>query len=89
MTLSHKEITKHFRNRLKINGVKARVRMLNTCGDKVIQVNATEYGKEFTEDEQRIVRQTAVNNGFTLVNGLPIDVEQMTNPYDFNSRYNV
>tara|TARA_R100000008_G_C3563737_1_gene157823 strand:+ start:72 stop:392 length:321 start_codon:yes stop_codon:yes gene_type:complete len=83
--LNHKEMTSHIRKRIKIAGVKANVRMQKGLGnDKIIQVNTIEYGVEFTKEEQRAIRHIAVCNNLTWVRNMPIDVEQMTNPYDFN-----
>lgn len=86
--LSHKEMTAHIRRRIKAYGIKANVRMQDCCGGaKVIQVNTPEYGLEFTEEQQRSIRHIASVNRLTWVKGLPIDVEQMTNPFDFNFYY--
>jgi hypothetical protein len=85
--LNHKEMTKHIRTRIKVSGIKALVRMINSCGDSVIQVNTTEYGVEFTNEEQREIRKIAECNNLTWVRNAPIDIEQMTNPFDFNFYY--
>lgn len=87
--LTHKEMTKHIRTCIKRHNIKALIRMQTICGDKIIQVNATEYGKEFTEQEQRDIREIATHNNLTWVKGLEIDTEQMTNPFDFNFYYKV
>jgi len=86
--LNHKEMTKHIRTCIKRHNIKALVRIIKTCGDKVIQVNTPKYGVEFTEQEQREIRHIAINNNLTWVRGLPIDAEQMTNPSSFNFYYN-
>lgn len=83
--LSLVEMAKHIRKRIKAAGIKARVRKFDDNG--CIQVNAPVYGVEFTEDEQREIRHIAKCNRLTLVRGLPIDVEQMTNPEAFNFYY--
>ena len=87
--LSHKEMTAHIRNRIKQSGIKANVRMQDSCGDKVIQVNIIEYGLEFTNEEQREIRHIAKCNKLTWVRQMEIDTEQMTNPFDFNFHYGV
>lgn len=84
MTLTHKEMTAHIRKRIKVAGIKANVRMQNSCGSKIIQVNTIEYGVEFSDEDQRTIRQIAKTNRLTWVRGLDIDVNQMTNPYEFN-----
>lgn len=86
--LSHKEMTKHIRKRIKIAGIQANVRMQNGAENtRIIQVNTTEYGKEFLPNEQREIRHIAKCNNLTWVRGMEIDVEQMTNPDVFNFYY--
>ena len=87
--LSHKEMTAHIRNRIKVAGIKARVCMQTACGDKIIRIDAIRYKLAFTHEEQRTIRQIAVSNDLTYVMGLEIDIERMTDPYDFSLRYNV
>ena len=77
---TQKEMTKHIRTCIKRHGIKARVRMFQDS----IQVFVPEYGIEFTEQEQREIRQIAKSNELTWVRGLEIVIEQMTNPHDFN-----
>lgn len=87
--VTHKEMTKNIRNRIKQAGIKANVRMQDGCeGSKKIQVNVIEYGMEFSEEEQRKIRHIAVCNRLTWVKMMPIDIEQMTNPFDFNFYFN-
>lgn len=80
------EMTAHIRRRIKAAGIKARVRKFDDS--RTIQVNAPAFGVEFTEDEQREIRHIAVCNRLTWVRGLPIVVEQMTNPSAFDFHYN-
>lgn len=76
-----KAMTKHLRHRIRVAGIKASVRM---GARNEIRVESPEYGVEFTEDEQRRIRLMARTNGLTHARGLPIDIEQMTNPFDFS-----
>lgn len=76
------ESAKHIRGRIKQRGIKARVRI--APGGGCIQVFSVEYGVQFTEEEQREIRLIGKLNGFTWVRGMPIDIEQMTNPFEFN-----
>lgn len=76
--LSHKELTAHFRNRLKVAGIKARCKMQTYCGQRVISVAIPAPDARFTDDEQRIIRTIAQVNGLTWAMGLPIDDERMT-----------
>jgi hypothetical protein len=83
--LSHKEMAKHIRNRIKIAGIKARVWMQpNTFGDNVISVATTEYNVEFTNEEQKTIRQIAKSNDLTWVRGLEIDVDLPSDPNQMN-----
>jgi len=82
--MNHKETTSKVRKFIFDSGIRATVRMQTICGDRIIQVNTIKYGIEFTKKEQRIIRQMAINFGFTWVRGLEINAKQNTNPYDFN-----
>lgn len=78
--LSLKQMTAHLRKRIKQAGIKARIDMMGAT----IRVFPPTYGIEFTDDQQRAIRQLAVSNRLTWVRNLPIDVEQMTNPHSFH-----
>jgi hypothetical protein len=78
-----KQATQQIRQEIKAAGIKARVRMF-PGNAAAVQVSAPAYGVEFTEGEQRAIRQIAVNMGMTWVRRLEIDVEQMTNPHGFD-----
>lgn len=82
--LNHKDMTKHLRNRIAKSGIKARVRLQESCGVKWIQVAVPAFDISFTENEQRTIRTIAQVNGLTLAQGMEIDVEQMTNPRQFD-----
>lgn len=82
--MNHKEMTAHIRNRIKKAGIKARVRMQEYCGYTVIQVNAPEYGVEFSSESQREICLIAQCNGLTFAQGMEINVNQDTNPFEFN-----
>lgn len=86
--LSHKEMTAHIRGRIKHEGIQARVRLYESCGSLFIQVFGTTYEQDFTDDEQGTIRTIAVVNSLTWVQGMPIDIEQMTNPKQFNFQFN-
>lgn len=80
MTITEKAA--HLRSRIKHAGIKARVRVAPGGGS--IQVNAPAFGVEFDENAQRQIRFIAKVIGYTLVRGMEINVEQMTNPCEFN-----
>ena len=82
--LSHKEMTAWIRTCIRRHKIKARVRKKTFCGDKIIQVSVPTYDSEFTEQEQREIRQIAIDNGLTWVMSMEINPEQMTNPKAFN-----
>lgn len=73
-----KQMTAHLRGRISHEGIKARVRMAPGGGS--IQVFPVAYDISFTEDEQRTIRFIAKVNKLTLVRGMEIQVEQMTDP---------
>ena len=74
--------TKHIRGRIKAAGIKAKVCI--APGGGVLQVNTPVYGVDFSEDAQRQIRLIAKCNGLSWVQGMEIDIEQMTNPNNFN-----
>lgn len=71
------------RTRVKDAGIRARVRITPGTRDGV-QVFVPAFGMTFTDQEQRTVRRIALDMGLTLVQGLPIDVERMTDPRQFD-----
>jgi hypothetical protein len=88
-TLTHKEMTAHIRNRIKVVGVKAKVKMAEPqIGDRQIRVACPAYDRPFTDGEQRQIRFIAKVNGLTWVRGLEINVEQMTNPQEMVFYFN-
>lgn len=81
MSLTHKEMTKHVRGRLKASGIKARCRLYEACGVRCIQISTPEYGKHFTPDQLREIGVIAQVNGLTDARRSPIDMDiivQMT-----------
>jgi hypothetical protein len=83
MTMTAKETAAKIRATLKDQGIRARVRI--APGSKTeVQVYAIAHGVEFSEDHQRAIRTLGVSMGLTWVRGLPIVIEQMTNPFNFN-----
>lgn len=77
MTL--KALTAHIRHRIAVAGIKARVRMSPAGG--AIQVFPVSHSAQFDEAAQRAIRHIAACNHMTLVQGMPIDVERMTDPH--------
>ena len=70
--LTHKELTAHIRNRIKVAGIKASVRKQAYCGDKVIRVDPVAYEISFTHAEQATIGSIADVNGLTFTMGAKI-----------------
>jgi hypothetical protein len=73
------ELTKHFRKRLKHEGIKARCSTYEACGIHWIRISPPEARALFSESEERTIRLIAIANKLTLTYGAPIILEQMTN----------
>lgn len=79
MSETHARLTKHFRNRLKAAGIKARCKGYVSCGTKFIQIDVPTFEARFTEDEQRVILTIAKVNGLKLsCMFMDIDENQMT-----------
>ena len=78
--MTHKEMTANIRKRLKVEGVKARVDMIEACGVKCIRVFVPAFDATFTDEEQRKIRFIAKLNRLTRARRSEIDVERMTDP---------
>lgn len=76
-----KEMTAHIRVRVKAAGIKARVRISPRRSEPGIQVFPPAHNIEFSEGEQRTIRMIGLANQLTFIRGLPIIIEQMTDPH--------
>jgi len=85
--MTHREMTKHIRTRIAKAGIKVRVRLYESCGDNYIQVFGVTPDAQFSEAEQREIRIIAQVNRLTLAQGMPIDLERMTNSTRFDFVY--
>jgi hypothetical protein len=85
--MSHKEMTKHIRNRVAASGIKARVMMRNYCCVHGITVVTRAYDIEISESEQREIRLIAKANKLTGARGMEIDLDRMTDPMQHNFEY--
>lgn len=81
--MNHKDMTAHIRNRIKVAGIKAKVKMQEFCGYQVVAIDVPAYEIEFTAEEQRAIRHIAKCNGLTLSQGMEINVDLQANPKDF------
>lgn len=77
--MTQAEATKHIRNRIRVSGIKARVRQL-PASNTGIQVFPVAYGIEFSAEEQRKIRLIAQVNELTLVRGMSIEIDRDTDP---------
>jgi hypothetical protein len=77
------ELAKSLRAQLKTAGINARCRVAPGSRD-IGEVFVPQFSMTFTDHEQRSIRTIAVEHGLTWVRGLPINVDQMTNPHDMN-----
>lgn len=71
--MTHAEITKHMRSRIKKTGIKASVRKMVICGIPRVFVSVASYNQNFSLDEQKIINRIARVNGATLVRGIKIE----------------
>lgn len=81
--MNHKELTAHIRQRIAHAGIKARCKMQDSCGQKVISVDVPSFDAVFSESEQRTIRVIAIANRLTFAQGMAIDEFRMTNPKEF------
>lgn len=73
MALTHKEMTKHIRGRLKASKIGARCRLYNACGFDWIQVFVPEHGQYFSPVQSREIAIIADVNGLTYAQGMKVD----------------
>lgn len=94
MALSHKEMTKHIRGRLKACGIKARCSLYTACGTRYIKIGMDRerfFGaREWTEQEALEIGRIAQVNHLTEAQGSPIDLNiqrQLTKSHEFNFEF--
>ena len=71
--MTHAEITKHIRSRIKKARIKASVRKMIICGTPRVSVSVASYDQNFTLNEQKIISRIARVNGATLIRGIEIE----------------
>ena len=74
ITLTHKEMTKQIRGRLKQAGIKARCRLYTACGINYVQIFVIKHGLVFTSKESRVINVIAHANCLTMSRGSEIDL---------------
>lgn len=72
--LTHKEMTKHIRGRLKAQRIPARVKMNEWCGRRVITVTTPSYDFQWSAEELAGIALCAKVNRLTEAQGHPIEV---------------
>ena len=70
--MTHKEMTKHIRNRLAAAGISAKCKMQDLCGHKMIAIDTPAYGALFSEDQQSLIVDIVTANRLTYIRGLPV-----------------
>ena len=70
--MNHKEMTAHIRNRLAKAGVKAKCKMQDLCGHKVIAIDTPTFESRFTPAEQTLIVGIVMANRLTAIRGLPV-----------------
>lgn len=68
-------MTKHIRDRIKKNGIKASVRKMRACGTDYIRVSTVKHDQAFSLEEQFSINRIALANGLTKIRGLEIAEE--------------
>jgi hypothetical protein len=76
--MTHAEMAKHIRGRLKAAGINARCSCSESCGVQYIRVNPPTYEAEFSDAEQATILVIADCNHLTLSRGAAIDLNQRT-----------
>jgi hypothetical protein len=82
--MTHKEMTAHIRNRIKVAAIKAHVSKYDSCGCKFIRVSVPSPEVNFTPTEQYRIKFIAKTNGLAMARGLEITIENATNPQEFH-----
>ena len=73
MALTHKEITAHIRNRLKVSKIPARVRLYAACGVNCIQVFGAKSDSVWTSKQAQEINMIAAVNNLTRARGMAVD----------------
>lgn len=84
--MTHKEMTAHIRNRLKVMGVNARVKMNDFNGHRIVTVVVPVYEYRWTQEERDAILLVASVNGLTFIRGMelsPILVNEMQVNFEF------
>lgn len=88
--MTHQELTRHLRKRLKLAGVPCRVRMNEYCGARVVQVITPTHETRWTPGQLRQIGLIASVNHMTMARGLPVHapevMEQLTGATQFDFR---
>lgn len=88
--MTHAEMAKHIRNRLKHEGIKAKCSIYTSCGTRYIRIVTPEYGSYFTAQQLEKIGVIACVNKLTNARGEPINMEiliQMTKKDQFDFEF--
>lgn len=82
------DVAKHFRKRLRHEGISARCKSYVSCGSQWIQVSQPEsLETSFTDEQQKTIRLIALACHLTRARGLPIDLNRMTDTKSATFQY--
>ena len=70
--MKNKELTAHVRELLSKAGIKARCKMQECCGSKVIAIDTPTFKSVFTPEQQTLMFNIVTGLGLTHVRGLPV-----------------
>lgn len=70
--MTHKEFTKHIRNRLAAAGIKAKCRLDVCCGDRYVRISEPVFNIGFTPAEQTLIVSIVLANRMTYVRGMQV-----------------
>ncbi len=73
--ITHAEMAKHIRARLKASGIKARCMINTSCGTRWIRVVGPTFEARFTDEESREIHLIAKVNGLTGARRSEIDID--------------
>ena len=85
--MTFKEITAHIRRRVRAENIPARVRMVESCGTRIVQVFGVTHEARWTPEQLTLIGRIARVNGLTFVRQMPVTEDhcaQMTGRAHFD-----
>jgi len=84
--MTHKEMTAHIRHRLAMAGVKAKCKMNDFCGHKMVTIATPTFNSVFTPEAQSLIVGIVLANRLTKIRGLPV-IDNGTHTYGGNFEF--